>query len=193
MRKVGGKDDQRLRPAPQPLDHLGDFFDARRAHGKWRDGEIAELLLQERQLHLERMFEGMRGVAHHDLRQGAHRVERLAIDGHHAKRRGERARGGKSEPAHRHTVHRPENNHTPHDAARGRELIVGARGHGAGIDIAGMRHDQRFRESEPRRRFACAGEEIIDLGGERPRLGRVKHAGDGGIAYGSHGSIYWRS
>ena len=78
VRQVGRDHDQRLRPAPQPLDApAATCSDARAADGERHQREIAQHLLQERQLHLERMLERVRRVARHDLRQVAQRARAL--------------------------------------------------------------------------------------------------------------------
>ena len=89
VREVGGDDDEGLGSAPEPLDHFGDFVDPRIADGEGREREVAELALQERQLHLERVLLQVGPIARHDLRQSAHLVESSTVDRDGAQRRGE--------------------------------------------------------------------------------------------------------
>ena len=56
MREVGGDDDQRFRAAPQPLDHLRDLRHARVTDGERHERELAQLALQEGQLHFQRVL-----------------------------------------------------------------------------------------------------------------------------------------
>ena len=127
----------------------------------------------------------MRSVARHHLRQIAQRGERRLVHWHLAERRHKSAVGRNGEAAHGDAVHRAEQHDAAHDAACGRELVVGARGDRAGIDVAGVRHDERLRESEPRRRLDAA-EELVHFGDQAARVARVEHARDGGAAYGCH-------
>ena len=72
VRQVGADHDQRLRPAPQPLEHLPR--PPRTLASPTASGTSAKspsMLLQERQLHFERMLERVRAVARHHLRQVA--------------------------------------------------------------------------------------------------------------------------
>ena len=66
------------------------------------------------------------------------------------------------------------------------ELVVGARCHRPGIDVPGMRHHQRLREAQPRRKLLHAAEEIFEFGGEGARIARVERARDSGGTHQSH-------
>ena len=189
MRKVGGNDDQRLGPAPEALQDRGHLRHARGADGERRERKFAELALQERQLYFQRMLLQMRDIARDDLRHAAHAVERLAVDRHGTERCGEGFVGRDGEAAHRHAMHRTEHDDTAHDAARIAELLVGASGDRAGIDVAGVRHDQRLRQAQTRLGLLDAAEKLVELGREGARVGGIEHAGDSGAANGSHGPI----
>ena len=186
MRQIGGNDDQRLGSTPQPLDDLGDLAHAGVADGERREGEGAELALQEGQLHLERVLLQVGAIARHDLRQVAHRIERGPIDGHGTKRRGKRIVGRHGKPAHRHAVHRPEHHHAADDAARRGELVVGACRDGTGIDVTRVGHDERFRKAETRLALLHAAEELFELGRQRARIAGIERPGDGSRANGRH-------
>jgi len=49
-----------------------------------------------------------------------------------------------------------------------------------------VRHHQRFRESQARRKLLDAADEIVDLGGERARVARIEHPRDCGRPDGCH-------
>jgi hypothetical protein len=100
-------------------------------------------------------------IARHDLRQSAHLVKRSAIDRDSAERGSERlvARDGKA--AHRHAMHRSEHHHTPHDAARRGELFISMGRDTTGVDIAGVRHDQRLRKAQARLGLLHAAEKLV--------------------------------
>jgi hypothetical protein len=189
VRKVGGDDDQRLGPTPQALDDGRDLRHARAAHGEGRERELAELALQERQLHFQCVLLQMREVARDDLWHVAHTVERLAVDRHAAEGRGEGVVGGNRQAAHRHAVHRSQHDDTAHDTARVAELLVGASGDRAGIDVAGVGHDQRLREVQARFGLLDAAQELVELRREGARVPGIEHAGDGSGASGGHSPI----
>ena len=186
MRHIGRDHHEGLAAAPQALDHLGDLCHIRRADGERHERELAENLLQEGQLHLERVLEGVRRVARDDLREPLHRPAGAAVDRHRAERRGEGVRARQREAAHRDAMHRTEHDDAPHDAARRGELVIGARGHRPRIDVAGVRHDKRLRKAQTRREVLYAAEQIVELGSERARIAGVEHPGYGGRAHASH-------
>jgi hypothetical protein len=180
VRHIRRDHDQRLRAAPKPLDHLGDLRHTGHADREWGEREAAQHFLQEGKLDFQRMLHRVRRVAHYDLRQVAHRIERFGIDAHRPEGRGEAADARHRKRPHRHPVRRPEENDALYGAASGHELIVSARRHAAGIDIAGVRHDEGLRVAEPRGRRAGAPEKLVHLGGERAWVARVEHPGYGG-------------
>src|SRR5664279_3705777 len=63
MGQIRAYDDERFRPAPETLHHVGDLVRVGGADGERYDAEFIDHRLQERQLHFERMLLRMRGVA----------------------------------------------------------------------------------------------------------------------------------
>src|SRR3981189_1409276 len=186
MRHIGRDYDEGRAAAPQALDYLGDLFHVRHADGERHERKLAENLLQERQLHLERMLEGVRRVAAYNLRQRRDFLDSFLIDGNPPKRRLENLRTRQREAAHRDAMHRAEHDDPPHDAARRGYFVISARGDRPGIDVTGVRHDKRLRKAQARREVLYAAEKIVELGDESARISRIERAGYGGGTDGSH-------
>jgi hypothetical protein len=167
VREVGTDDDQRFRAAPQQVEHLGDGFRRGVADGQRDQREIVEHALQEGQMHFQRVFLGMHAVAEDDLRQvGDHGAMACAVEPDGAERCGEgRPLSGSAMPL---TATRwvGPSRMTRWMLSCATVLVRIGRGGGrAGIDVAGVRHDQRFGLRLFRRwRF---GQQLIDGGGER--------------------------
>ncbi len=189
VREIGRDDEQRLGSAPEALDHLRDLGYRGVAYRERREHELAELPLQEWQLHFERVLLQMREIAGDDLRQLARRGQGGLVERDVAERRRERLDRGNGEAAHRHAMHRPEQHDPAHDAARRAEPVVGMRGHRPGVDVARMRHDERLGKAQARRRRVDAAEELVELGIEAARVRWIEGAGDGRGTDGSHAFI----
>ena len=78
VRQIGADHEQRVRPAPQALQHLRDLAGRRLADQERHEREVAEHGLEKRQLDLERMLRLVRRVRQAHLRQVADRLDRLA-------------------------------------------------------------------------------------------------------------------
>ena len=62
MAQVGTDDDQGFVASPEPFQDLADFFGFGVADDERHQGEVIERLLQERQMHLETVFELVRTI-----------------------------------------------------------------------------------------------------------------------------------
>jgi hypothetical protein len=145
VREVRTDDDQRLGPAPEPVEHLRDLVDGSVTDRERDQLEVVQQRLQEGQLHLERVLERMRGRTDDDLRQVADECHCICVDRDLAERGREELRAGQRESAHLDTVRRPEQ-HDASDVIRARrELRIGRRGNRTRVDIARVRRDQRLR------------------------------------------------
>src|SRR5262245_22856399 len=71
---------ERLRPAPEPLEHLLHLLVGGVADRERNQLEATQHRLQERQLHLEAVLARVRRVAHRELGQVDQAVERRAVD-----------------------------------------------------------------------------------------------------------------
>ena len=189
VREIGADHEERLRSAPKPIDHLGDLFRARGADDQRQQLELAQHLLQERQLHLERVLARVRPREAHHLRQVGNRAHRLLVDRDAAERRLERRGPRQREAAHRDAVARPHQHdplHDPGGRAQKRECV---RRDLAGVDVAGVRHDQRLRKPGRKGRIAGLLEHPQDVPGELHLVLGVEEAGDGGGSNGAHAEV----
>ncbi|MCZ7659436.1 MAG: hypothetical protein M5U07_16945, partial [Xanthobacteraceae bacterium] len=125
MRQVRAHDDERLRAAPQPVDHLGHLARARRTDHEGHQRELAQHFLQERQLDLERVLLCVRGPVLAYLRQRARGRHRLEVHRNRTERGLEGFGVGQREAAHRHPVAGPEQDDPLHHAARRAQQNVG--------------------------------------------------------------------
>jgi hypothetical protein len=121
----------------------------------------------------------MRGVADDDLRQWFDAGDGFLVERDDAERRGEGAGGGQRQPIDRDPVRRSEQDHAANALAQVRERRIDAGRDRAGIDIAGMRRDDRLGGRE-----ADAGGRWLSICcRSRARAGRrsgIEHAGDCG-------------
>jgi hypothetical protein len=80
----------------------------------------------------------------------------------------------------------PEDDDALHDAGGGAQQRERVRRDRARVDVARVRHDQRFREPRHERRLARLLQHAEDVAGELDLVARVEQAGDGGRANGAH-------
>ena len=144
VRQIGADHDQGLGPAPQALQHFCDLAGRRLADQERHEREVAEHGLEERQLDLERMLGLVRHVRELHLRQVAERVDRILVQRHLAERRAKSRGARHRNAADRHecagpttTARRIAEAPAPSDGER----LSGDR---PGVDVAGMRRDQRL-------------------------------------------------
>ena len=183
VREVRADHDQRFGSAPDALQHVGDFLRSGVAHHQRHQRESVQDLLQERQLHFERVLFGVRRRRFHDLGQAADRGDRLFVQRDPAKGRVECARPRQREAVHGNPVTGTEDHDASDDAARRAQLIVGARRDRSGIDKTGVRDDHRLGESRRERRLLGLVEIGSDFFGEHARVRRVEQARDRGRAH----------
>ena len=186
MREIGRDDDQRLGPAPDRVEHGGGRLRRSLAGDDWDQVEFAEHHLQEWQVNLERMFSCMGCIEHAD--QLGQALGQGAVDRHDAQRCLPGLRRIRRQPMKADIVRRPEQNDAPDALPRRGEPAISGPGDGPGIDITGMRRDQRFRHLTDRG-VGVAAEEFGDLAAELGGGGRVEHAGDGGGTNGGQGWV----
>ena len=89
VREVGTDDDQRFRASPEQVENLRDGLRRGMANGQRDDGEGVEDALKEGQMHFQRVFLGVSGVAENDLRQIGDLSDRCLVEPNIAERRGE--------------------------------------------------------------------------------------------------------
>ncbi len=177
MREIGRHDDQRLLATPEPLEDLRDLLGSGLADHERHELEAFERDLEKRQLHFERVLARVRKVGDHDLRQRRQKRRRVRHHRHVAQWRREEPRRRQRETGERHEVRRPEEDDAGDSAAPRLELAKGAARHGTGIDVAGVRRDERLRA--PAERRIGRGEMATDLGFEPAWIGRIEAAGHG--------------
>ena len=137
------------------------------------------------------MFLRMCSSAGDDLGQICKRVHRLKVKRHLPQRSGKTVHTGQRQSPHRHTVHRPQQQHPMDTLAPGYQSGVGQGGCGARIGVARMGHDDRFRnigrhpKGSPQRLL----KQHLNLLFQRQRLCRVEVTGHGSRAYRLHSHL----
>ena len=144
MAEVRGHHDQRLRPAPQPVQDLRDLVRRGLADDEGQHLEIVEHRHQERQMHFQGMFLGMGRVEHLNLRQVGDQGSRFLVDFDGAQGRGEGVGARQGQAIHRDPVAGTQQNDSFDTPVRRPDPRIGAGRHGAGIDIARMGGDDRL-------------------------------------------------
>ena len=179
--EVGRDHHQGLWAAPEGRQHLGHVARRGSPHREGDQREGAERLLQEGELHLQRVLQGVGGGAPRHLGQAQGDPDRLLVDRHPAER-GEEAPGlGERQADHRHVVGRPQQHHPLDPRARGAQLGVGDRRGRPGVDVAGVRDHQRLGAPVDAQR---GGREQPGQGGpQRGRLAGVEGPGHRGRPY----------
>jgi hypothetical protein len=184
VREVRAHHDEGLVPAPHRLEDARHLRGARVAHDDRYEAEVAEDCLQERQVHLERVLQGVRAIAllHEGERQ--ERRERLRVETDISEGRGEcpcaRHRGAR----HVHTMCRPGEDDAGDATAQGRQARVDRRGDRARIHVARVRGDDRLGRRGLGR--ARRGEISLDLGLEVARFAGIEGARNRGRPDGIH-------
>ncbi len=157
------------------------------ADGERNDPEIVQHVLQEGELHFQRMLECVRGVVARNLRQRERDGGGFAIEQDLAQRRRKRAHGRQRKAAYRHPVRRPKQHDAADRRAPGGKPGVSRAPDRARIDVTGMRHDDRLGHREPPAgRQRCVREMRAHVGRERGWRSRVEQAGNGCGAYVGH-------
>jgi hypothetical protein len=121
MGQVGAHDDQRLGPAPQGIEDIGDFLGAGPADRERHQRKALDHRLQERHVDFQRVLVRVGLRADDDLRQGAQGLDRGLVDLDRADGRGERAASRQRQAAHRHAMRRAEQHDARDAPARRRE------------------------------------------------------------------------
>ena len=143
MAESGADNDQRLRPAPKRLEHFGNRFRRGISHHQRHQHEFIQQGLQKGQVHLEAVLERMRVVEDFDRGQ-VQTGNRFLVQWHVTQRRSEHIGAAQSQSTDRHAMAGAQQDH-PGDLVPVRpEPDVSRRGDRAGVDIAGVRHDQCF-------------------------------------------------
>ncbi len=176
MRKVGADDDQRAFIAPKQVEHFGNLFGRGLANRKGHQREGSERVLQEGQVHFERMLMCVRVVADANLRQMPDRSDRFTVQPDFAQWRGKSIGRGQSQTANVDTVGRTEQHHTGVLVAKRRQQRVGVRRDRARIDISGVRCDQHLGSLWPG--WRRGSKERRDLRLQRGRSAWIKGAGN---------------
>ena len=130
------------------------------------------------QLHLQRVVLGMGGIAGDHLRQVGQRIERGAVQWNAAQRRGEGLHRRRRQPLHGDAVAGAEQHDATDASGQRGEQGVSLAGGAAGIDVAGVWHDDRLEQSRRSRRRLdgeAGGEIVAQAGG----IAGVEAAGDG--------------
>ena len=178
MRQVGADDDQGFRAAPQAFEHFGDSFRRGVADGQRQQREIGERALQEGQVDFQRMLLRVCRRADADLRQLRDQCACRCIQAYLAEWCGECFAIGQGQTAEGNPMRRAEQDHAADCRPPRRQRGVGVGCGRAGIDITGMRRDQRLGLLHAG--YRCRGQQLIDRCLQLAGVGRVEHAGDGG-------------
>ena len=118
-----------------------------------------------------------------DVRQPVREGSRLLVDGDDAERCGECARARQRQSVNGDAVHRPQQDHAANGGGDGPQPRVRGRRDRPGVDVPGVRDDQRLRRVTGRAgRSGDVGQQAIDLGPQRGGFGRVESPGHGGSA-----------
>jgi hypothetical protein len=176
MGQVGAHHDQGFVAPPQGLQHLGHRAGAGAAHRQRDQPEFAQQGLQEGQLHLQGVFQGMGAVVDLDLRQAGHGGHGGLVQFDAAERGVEGGRVRQGQARQPHPVHRAEQHHPLDAAGEGGEQGVGAGGDRAGIDVAGMGHDDGLGRRTGRRPVASGIQHGGNLAPQGCGVARVEHA-----------------
>ena len=142
VREVGTDHDQRLLTTPDRFQHLCHFGRAGITHRQGQQLEVFEHRLQKGQMYFQRMFLRMRRRADYHLRQRGNGRARLLVDFNLSQRGGKEVRVGQGQPANRHPMHWPEQDHTPDAVTNLQQSPISQSGRGATVDVAGVRHDE---------------------------------------------------
>ena len=185
--QVRTDEDQRFRPAPQNLQHLGHLFGGRMTDDHRHDVELAEEGLQEGQVHFEAVIVLVGGVEHLNERQVADLPDRIGVDGNFAERRRERVRFGQRYTVHGDPVARAHHHHAFDPVGPRDKAGIGAGGGKPRINVAGMGRDDGLGHRAVRLAVRLAapgrfGKVVPDRGFQLPGVARIKHPGDGGRA-----------
>ena len=143
-------------------------------------------MLEKRHVHLQRVLALVGGVelAHHGQR--AQPADRLGVERDGATRHGPGRGCIDGEAAERQVVRRSDQHHAADAATRRGEAGIGAGGDRAGIDVAGVRADDRLGQRRERRIVGGLGQEQRELPFQRVRFGWIEGPGDGGMADRGH-------
>jgi len=154
MRKVGADEDQGFRSAPEDIEHFAHFLRGGITHHQRQQLELRQQDLQKRQLHFQRVLLCMGVPAHSHLRQADDLPRRGRIDFYRAQRRVKHLSVRQRQTAESHPVRRTEQHHAADLPADRNEQRIGTGGHRTGVNVAGMRCNQRL--GTQRRRIGCA-------------------------------------
>jgi len=185
--EVGTHDDQRLVATPQGLDDGRHVLGNRVSDREGYELEIFEQQLQEGQVHLEAVLEGVGLVHHLHLGEAKRFLARVPIDRHWAERRLERNGARRRETPKRHPMAGAEE-HDPVDPIPDlAQVHVRGGSHGARVHVAGVGYDDRLgwgqRLREPLR---CLSEVTRDLAFEFVANPGIEAASHGGLSGEAH-------
>ena len=176
MRQVRAHHEERLRAAPEPGEDFGYLFGRRIADHERHQGKRSQHRLQERKLDFERMLRPMRGIGFAHARQIGDGCQRLLVHRDAAERGLESARGRCGDAAQPHVVRRPDQHHALDRFRLASQRGERGRRYPAGIDVAGVRRDQRLRRAGMPGRV---GQERADLRPKPPRIPGIERARHG--------------
>ena len=168
--QVGADDDERLGPAPVGVDHGGNLVGAGVADDDCQQRELAERSLEERDVDLEAVLEGVGGVVDGEVGP---------LEGDGAERRVEAVGVGNGDAPERHAVRRAQQDDA-RDLVPVAHARVGAGRHRPRVHVAGVGRDERLRRSllAGGGRGRGAGEGLVDGGPQGVGTGRVEGAGN---------------
>ena len=185
--EVGGDDDRRLRPAPQPRQDVRHLTGRRVADQDRQHLDVAQRPLDERQVDLEAVLADERFRRDGGVRLAGEGVAGFSVDGQGAQRRRPGVGGVEGDPVHRHPVGWTDQDHALDLTLALGEQAVGGAGDVAGIDMAGVRRDHRLGVEAGR----CGlGEAGVNARGQFAGIGRIEEAGDAGGEGLGHGALW---
>jgi len=182
--EIGTDYDQCLGPTPQVLQNFADLLGRSVTDDQRHKTELAEHLLQKWQVNLETVFERVCGIKDANLWKRLQSGDGFFIDRNISEWGGKEIARRKRQARKPDAVRGPEQHHAPDDPARRLEQRISRCRHGPGVDITGVRRNQRLGNPSP----DTGGVQILRKhAAQSTRLGGIKHSGNRRLAYAPHG------
>ena len=172
--EVGADNEPGLGAAPKGVQDLADFFGGGVANSQRDQREVAQDSLEERQLHLDRVFLLVGLVQLPHLRQRPDLPDALRHPPARPPAAWQRLRRNSGQPLDRDVMRRPEQDDPLDLVPRREELRVSRGGDGPGVKVTGMRRDQGLGPRPGRR--GHLGQKQVDQVAQFGRIARDRTA-----------------